>query len=89
MNFKFITSLLSLLYVLLVGTPQPKHSLHKQPTKSDFYRNLNFWIQRNFYIIALVSIIVLLIGFVVVCFAICGVSAVESGIQYNHFQEVI
>ena len=80
---KFITSILSLLYVLLLGIPTPKHSLHKQPNKSDFTRALNQWIERNFYIIALASIVFLLIAFVFVCFAICGISAVESGGMRN------
>ena len=31
----FITSILSLLWILIVGTPQPKHSLYKQPTRDD------------------------------------------------------
>ena len=86
---KGIVSILSLLWILLVGTPQPKHSLYKQPTREDFSRNLNCWIQRNFYIIALAAILTLLVSFVIFMFWLCGVSAVESGNYYNHFQEVI
>lgn len=85
----FITSILSQLMILLVGTPQPKYSLHKQPTKEDFTRNLNCWIQRNFYIICILAILFLLLAFVFVCFAIVGVSAVESGTVYNHMEAII
>jgi predicted RND superfamily exporter protein len=80
---KFITSLINFLLVLLIGIPTPKNSLHKKPTKDDFYRAFNCWIQRNFYIIALASIIFLLICFVIFCFWIVGVSAVESGGMRN------
>lgn len=82
---KAITSLIN----LLVGTPTAKHDLRKKPTKEDHFRTLNCWIQRNFYIIALAAIIILLILFVVVCFAIVGVSATESGVQYNQFNNII
>ena len=57
--------------------------LHKQATREDYLRTLNCWIQRNFYILALASIIFLLIMFVIVCYLICGVSAVESGTYYR------
>lgn len=88
--FKFITSFLSLLYVLLVGTStNDKVRLAKKPTKEDHMRNLNCWIQRNFYIIALAAILILLIIFAIVCFMIVGVSAVESGNYYNHLGGVI
>ena len=87
---KGIISTLSLLWILLAGTPtNAKHSLYKQPTREDFSRNLNYWIQRNFYIIALAAILILLILFVIVCFWGVGVSTLESGNYYNHIQEVI
>ena len=87
---KIFYSFLSLLWVLLVGTPnQPKHDLRKQPKKEDINRKINLWIERNFGLIALATIVFLLILFVLMCFWLVGVSAVESGIQYNHFEEVI
>ena len=86
---KSIISILSLLWILIVGTPQPKHSLYKQPTREDFSRDLNYWIQRNFYIIALAAILILLILFVIVCFWWVGVSTLESGNYYNHLGGVI
>lgn len=84
-----ITSIINFIMILLVGTPSAKHDLRKKPTKEDHYRTLNCWVQRNFYIIALAAIIILLITFVVVCFALVGVSATESGIQYNQFNNII
>lgn len=77
----FITAILS----LLLGTKtSAKHSLHKQPTKDDFRRNLNCWIQRNFYIIALVILISVFVTFFIVCM-VYGISATESGHYYNQF----
>ena len=84
-----IISLILNLWILLVGTPTAKNSLRKKPTKESFKIRLDAWIQRNFYIICLVTIVFLLITFVFVCFMICGVSATESGLQYNHLQDVI
>lgn len=81
--FRFITSIISILWILLVGTPQPKNSLHKKRTLEDLQRTTSIWIQRNFYIIALAAIIFLVFFFVAFCFWICGVSAVESGTVYR------
>ena len=53
--------------------------LSKKPTRDDYRRALNCWVQRNFGIVALATIISLLIAFVIVCYMIVGVSAVESG----------
>lgn len=86
---KFIASILSLLYVLLVGTPQPKYDLRRQPTKDDFKRNLNYWIARNFNFIALATVTSLLVVFVLMCFWLVGVSATDSGTVYNHLGGVI
>ena len=87
---KFITSILSLLWILLVGTPtSEKPRLEKQPTKEDFKRNLNYWIARNFNFIALAAVLILVILIGLVCYAVVGVSAVESGNYYNHLGGVI
>ncbi len=63
--------------------------LHKKPTREDYMRDINCWIQRNFYILCAIAIMILLVVFVVACFTIVGASATESGVQYNHFQDVI
>ena len=80
---KFITSLINFLIILLVGTPTPKNSLHKKLTKEDVKKECNLWIARNYNFIALAATIFLLIFFVVFCFWIVGVSAVESGGMRN------
>ena len=79
----FITSILSLLWILIVGTPQPKHSLYKQPTRDDFRKEVDYWIAKNWNFIALAAILILLISFVLFMFWLCGVSAVESGTMRN------
>ena len=84
-----IHSLILSLWILLVGIPTPKNSLHKKPTKKDLLEGINCWVERNFYIIALAAIVFLLIVFVITCFLVVGFSATESGLLYNHFQEVI
>ena len=78
------------LFVLLFGAKNaPVYDLHKKPTREDFRRNFNCWVQRNFGIIAFATIIVLLLVFVLVCYMLVGVSAVESGTYHNHLMDVI
>lgn len=86
---KVITSILSLLWVLLVGTPTDKARLNKKPTHEDRMKNLNCWIEMNFHIICVTAIAILLIIFVIVCFMTVGVSAVESGKYYYHLEDII
>lgn len=74
---------------MLVGTPQPKNSLHRQPCKDDFKTEITNWTLMNLDYIALAVMIFLLIFFVLFCFWSVGVSATDSGLQYNHFEEVI
>ena len=90
-----IISTLSLLWILLVGTPTPDKStilnkkMSKQEKRTYMKIRFNLWIERNFGFIALAAILILLLLFVVMCFWLIGVSAVESGTMYNHFEEVI
>lgn len=77
----------SVLQFLFVSN-NSKDILSKKPTKEDHLKSLNCFIGRYFYIFALAAIVLLLILFVVVCFAIVG-SATESGNLYNHLGEVI
>lgn len=81
---------LSYLFTFLIGNSNSsKDVLTRKPTREDYIRNLNCWIERNFYIIALAAIIILLILFILVCFAIVGVSATDSGVTYNHMNTII
>lgn len=77
------------LIVLLFGTKGPIYDLRKKPTKEDYIRNFNCWVQRNFGIIVFLTMIALLVIFVIVCYMLVGVSAVESGVYHNHFMDVI
>lgn len=83
--FNFLLVLLGLLF----GTKGPVYDLRKKPTKEDYIRNFNCWVQRNFGIIVFLTMIALLVIFVIVCYMFVGVSAVESGNVYNHFMDVI
>ena len=84
-----IISTLSLIRILLVGTPTPDKStilnkkMSKQEKRTYMKVRFNLWIERNFGFIALAAILILLLLFVVVCFWIVGVSAVESGGMRN------
>ena len=90
-----IASFLSLLWILLVGTPTSKKStiLNKKMSNQEkriYYKvKFNLWIERNFYIICLAAIAFLLIIFAAMCFWLVGVSTLESGNYYNHLGGVI
>ena len=47
------------------------------------------WAFRYAHILLPLFIILGLILFVLLCYAICGVSATESGVQYNQFDNII
>ena len=83
-----IREIITLLIILLFGHQnRPKNDLRKKPTTRENW--LQTLIQR-YYIYILAFIIVLcFILFVYICFAICGVSATESGAVYNNFDKVI
>lgn len=86
-----ITYFLSLLYLLIFGdttTNKPVYDLRKKPTREDNLRSFNCWIARNFYIICLATIVILLIVFIIVCFSIVGASTLESGTYYNHIGDL-
>lgn len=86
MIFQWIQMLLVLLFETQEG---PKYDLRRKPTKETYKYKVNLWVQRNFYIICIAIIILLFVAFVGFCFMIVGVSGVESGTYYNHFQEVV
>ena len=70
-------------------TTTPKHDLRKKPTREDHMRTLNCFFQRYFYIFCIIAIIFLLIVFVICCYMIIGMSAVDSGTLYNHWEAII
>jgi uncharacterized membrane protein len=83
-------SILRLLQVLILGNRNvPKHDLRKRNTSDDAMKELNEFLQKNFYIICVLAILFLLIVFVICCYMVVGVSAVDSGITYNHIGDMI
>lgn len=93
--FKFITSLLSLLQILLVGTSVPKKStilnkkLTNQEKRKQSKERMNQWIQLNFNFIALAAILIVIVSFLLFLVWSAGVSTVESGAVYNHMNSII
>ena len=72
------------LYLLIFGDAnRPVNDLHKKSTMNDKLLKWNGIFGQYFYIICIAAIILCLIGFVAVCFHICGISAVESGGMRN------
>jgi hypothetical protein len=83
-------NILRLLQVLILGNRNvPKHDLRKRNTSDDAMKGLNEFLQKNFYIICVLAILFLLIVFVICCYMVVGVSAVDSGITYNHIGDMI
>jgi hypothetical protein len=74
--------ILSLL-ALVKETDDGKVRLEKQPTKEDYFKSFECWIQRHFTILCFIMIVFLLVFFIWLCFTIVGVSAVESGGMRN------
>ena len=86
---KILTSILIFLITGIFGTSNNPVRLQKKPTMKDRKEKFNCWIERNFGIIALIIMLFALISFVIVCYLVVGVSAVESGNYYNHLGGVI
>ena len=62
--------------------------LAKQDEYSFSYK-MEQWAYRNAHILLPLFIIIALVLFILLCFAICGASATESGIKYNQFERLI
>jgi len=60
--------------------------LHKKQSKEDM---IEAWILNHANIFLPLCILVLIVLFVCLMYALVGVSAVESGVQYNHLADVI
>lgn len=67
------------------GVDTPK-SLYKQEPMTV---KLERWIGERIHILCFIILMLVFIVFVAACFFICGVSATESGMMYNHFGDVI
>lgn len=60
--------------------------LHKKLGRKEQFES---YLLRYSHIIVPILFVMLILLFVVLCYALLGVSATESGTQYNHFQDVI
>ena len=60
--------------------------LHKQVTPEE---EIEAWILSHAYIFLPVCVIILLLLFVILCYTLCGLSATDSGMTYNHLMDVI
>ena len=47
------------------------------------------WVQSHALLLLIISICLLMSLFVTLCFMLCGVSAVQSGVQYNAYSRII
>lgn len=84
-----IRGILETLIILLIGTNtnQPKYDLHPK-AKPNFTVKFYRFVGRHLNIILPVVIVLSLTAFIIICFAICGVSATGDGI-YNGMSRVI
>lgn len=56
--------------------------LHKKTTREDHLRNFNFWVQRYFYVLCFIVLIICVLSLIgIVCAT--GFSTVESGAMRN------
>ena len=88
---RIITSIIQFLLILLVGTPKNKKvRLAKQENKiSPFLNKLADVALRYAHIILPLFLIILMVLFVFLCYTVVGGSATDSGLTYNHLQDVI
>ena len=62
--------------------------LHKKENFS-FMEKIDDWAIHHAHILLPLAIITLLVLFVLLCYALVGVSATESGVKYNQFERII
>ena len=85
-------SLIQTLQVLLIGdNPTGQVRLEKRPQQNRWTisRKIEAFIARHFYLIMVLFMLILLVAFVTVCFAIVGASATDSGVTYNAMERII
>ena len=62
--------------------------LHKEENFS-FMEKIDDWAIRHAHILLPLCIIIFLVLFVLLCYALVGVSATDSGVKYNQFERII
>ena len=55
----------------------------------EIQRRIGNFIYRYAFILVPLAILVGLIAFIALCFVVCGVSATDSGVQYNAMEKII
>ena len=71
---------------------KPKSLYKVDNTNSNFdwlMDKIEAWVQTHALLLLIVLVCLLMSLFVTLCFMICGVSAVESGVQYNAYSKII
>ena len=85
-------SLIQTLQVLLIGdNPTGQVRLEKRPQQDRWTisNKIEAYIARHFYLIMVLFMLILLVVFITVCFAIVGASATDSGVTYNAMERII
>lgn len=57
--------------------------------KMTIQEQVNEWAWRNLHILLPIVFVLLIVLFVLTCYAIVGVSATDSGVQYNAMERII
>ena len=69
--------------------------LHKQeqdnfsPFLNKLCNEIEDWAYAHAPQLMVILIVLMIVLFVLVCYAICGISATESGVTYNQFERII
>ena len=58
-------------------------------TLMDIHEKIEGVLLRYGHILIPILLIIALIGFMAICFLICGTSATESGLQYNQMENIV
>jgi hypothetical protein len=71
-------------------TPARLHKVEdNEVTFMDIHEKIEGVLLRYGHILIPLIVILALIGFVAICFLICGASATESGLQYNQMENIV
>lgn len=86
MNLRFILLTLLSLFGYNIGTEPAR--LDKK-VEISFEEKLEAFVNKHALFFIVIFCLILAVLFFVLIFALTGVSATESGLQYNHFMDVI
>ena len=72
-----------------MNTPARLHKQEENPMIFNIDEKVENILLRYGYILIPLLVVLALIGFVALCFVICGASATDSGVQYNAMDKII